>query len=70
MGIDSTNSIMIALSCASNVGAPLDLEIGPSMSWDMLPVLGKWVCSFLMLMGRLEFFSVLVLFTPAFWREN
>ncbi len=70
MGIDSTNSIMIALSCASNVGAPLDLEIGPSISWGGLPVLGKWVCTILMLMGRLEFFSVLVLFTPAYWKEN
>ncbi len=70
MGVDSTNSITIAMSCASNVGPTLGLEIGPTMSWDMLPDTAKWICSILMLMGRLEFFSVLVLFTPAFWKEN
>jgi len=70
MGIDSTNSVTIALSCASNVGPTLGLEIGPTMSWSGIPDAGKWICSILMLMGRLEFFSVLVLFTPAFWKEN
>lgn len=70
MGVDSTNSVTIALSCASNVGPTLGLEIGPTMSWSVLPVAGKWLCAVLMLMGRLEFFSVLVLFTKAFWREN
>lgn len=70
MGVDSTNAVTIALSCASNVGATLGLEIGPTMSWSVLPVAGKWLCAVLMLMGRLEFFSVLVLFTRAFWREN
>ena len=70
MGVDSTNAITIAFSCASNVGPTLGMEIGPTMSWSMLPDAGKWICSVLMLMGRLEFFSVLVLFTPAFWRAN
>lgn len=70
LGVDSTNSITIALSCASNVGPTLGLEIGPTMSWSVLPATGKWICSVLMLMGRLEFFSVLVLFTSAFWKEN
>lgn len=70
MGVDSTNSITIALSCASNVGPTLGLEIGPTMSWSVLPDIGKWICAVLMLMGRLEFFSVIVLFTSAFWKEN
>lgn len=70
MGVDSTNSITIAISCASNVGPTLSLEIGPTMSWSALPSAGKWLASMLMLMGRLEFFSVLVLFTKAFWRKN
>jgi len=70
MGVDSTNSMTIALSCASNVGPTLGLEIGPTMSWSILPDAGKWLCSVLMLMGRLEIFSVIVLFTPAFWRDN
>lgn len=69
-GIDSTNSITITLSCLGNVGPTLGLEIGPTMSWSQLPVFAKWMCSFLMLVGRLELFSVLVIFTPAFWKEK
>ena len=70
VGVDSTNSFTIALSCASNVGPTLGLEIGPTMSWSILPMGVKWILSALMLMGRLEIFTVLVIFTPAFWRNN
>lgn len=70
MGVDSTNSITIAISCASNVGPTLGLEIGPTMSWGILPDATKWLLSVLMLMGRLEIFTVIVLFTSAFWKEN
>ena len=69
-GVDSTNSITIALSCASNVGPTLSLDIGPSMSWAVLPATVKWLLSLLMLMGRLEIFTVVVLFTTSFWKEN
>ena len=69
-GVDSTNSITITLSCLGNVGPTLGLEIGPTMSWNELPDFAKWISSFLMLAGRLELFSVLVLFTPSFWKEN
>ena len=68
-GIDSTNSITIAISCASNVGPGLEM-IGPPMSWSVLPDITKWLLSGLMLMGRLEIFSVLVLFSPSFWKDN
>lgn len=70
MGIESTNAITIAISSASNVGPAFGGQIGPTMSWSILPDAAKWICSALMLMGRLEFFSVLVLFTPSFWKEN
>ena len=53
-GVDSTNSITIALSCASNVGPTLGLEIGPTMSWSILP----------------DVVTVVVLFTSAFWKDN
>ena len=69
-GIDNTNSITIALSCVSNVGPTLDTQIGPVMSWSALPDYIKWLLSLLMLMGRLEIMTVLVLFTRAFWQEN
>ena len=70
MGIDNTNAITITLSCIGNVGPTLGVEIGPTMSWSQLPDIAKWFCSLMMLIGRLEIFSVLVIFTPAFWKEN
>ena len=70
LGIDSTNAFTIAFSCASNVGPTLGLEIGPTMSWSHLPDVVKWLLSLLMLMGRLEILSVLVLFTRSFWRDK
>jgi len=69
-GVDNTNAVAISLSCISNVGPSLGTEIGPVMSWGQLPDYVKWLCSFLMLVGRLEIMSVLVLFTSAFWKEN
>ena len=69
IGLDSANSMVISLSCISNVGLPLNV-IGPDFTWSALPVLIKWICSVLMLMGRLEIFSVIVLFTRAFWKDN
>lgn len=69
MGIDNTNAITITLSTLGNVGPTLGTEIGPTMSWNDLPGVAKWICSVLMLMGRLEIFSVIVIFTPQFWKE-
>ena len=69
-GIDFTNSVTIALSLVSNVGAGLDTNIGPVMSWADLSDLLKWLSALLMLVGRLEIMAVLVLFTPSFWKEN
>ena len=68
--IDITKSIVIALSCVSNVGPDLSLEIGPTLTWGELPVYIKWTCTFLMLVGRLEIMSVLVLFTRTFWKDS
>ena len=70
MGVDKTNAVTISLSCISNVGPTLGTQIGPEMSWSQLPVLAKWMCSFLMLVGRLEIFSVLLLFSRSFWKDN
>ena len=69
-GVDATNSITIAFSLISNVGAGLDTNIGPQMSWADLGDGIKWLCSFLMLVGRLEIMAVLVLFTRGFWKRN
>ena len=69
-GIDFTNAATISLSLISNVGAGLDTNIGPVMSWADLSIGLKWLCSALMLVGRLEVIAVLVLFTRSFWKEN
>ena len=69
-GIDNTNAVTIALSCVSNVGPSLSNQVGPSISWAMLPIYIKWALCLLMLMGRLEIMTVLVLFTRSFWKEN
>ena len=69
-GVDNTNAITIVLSSIGNVGPTLGIEIGPTMSWSMLPVGIKWLCSALMLIGRLEIFTILVIFTPAFWKDS
>ncbi|MBQ3806088.1 MAG: TrkH family potassium uptake protein [Prevotella sp.] len=69
-GIDNTNAITITVSTLSNVGPTLGTEIGPTMSWNDLPDFAKWMCSLLMLMGRLEIFSVLIIFTPTFWKDR
>lgn len=68
--VDITNAIIIALGCICNVGPSLTNEIGEVASWAELPVYIKWTCSFLMLTGRLEIMSVLVLFTRQFWQDN
>ena len=69
VGTDITNSVIISLSCISNVGLPLN-ELGPEMTWNGMPLYIKWVCTGLMLLGRLEIFNVLILFTKAFWEDN
>ena len=70
VGIDNTKSVTIILSCIGNVGPSLSIDVGTSMSWATLPAAIKWMCMGLMLVGRLEIFSVLVIFTPTFWKES
>ena len=69
INIDITNSVVISLSCINNVGLPLN-ELGPDMTWNSMPIIIKWFCSLLMLMGRLEIFNVLILLTPSYWKDN
>lgn len=69
-GIDSTNSVVIALGCVSNVGLSLDNQVGPPILWSGMSDIVKWTLCLLMLMGRLEILTVLVLFTRTFWKEN
>ena len=61
-------SIGAAISALGNTGPALG-ELGPTSNWSGLPDSTKWIMSFLMLCGRLELFSVIVLFTAWAWRR-
>jgi trk system potassium uptake protein TrkH len=69
LGLDFESAIGVAASSLGNVGPALG-DFGPVDNFYNMPVLGKWWCSFLMLIGRLELFTVLILFTPFFWRNR
>ncbi len=69
-GIDTVNSAAIALSCVSNIGPSLANDVGANITWSAMPDYIKWILCLLMLMGRLEIMTVLVLFTRSFWKEN
>jgi len=67
--IDFMSSIGLSASSLGNVGPALG-NFGPVNNYATLPALGKWWASFLMLIGRLELFTVLILLTPFFWRNR
>ena len=69
MGLDFENAIGVAASSLGNVGPAIG-DFGPKSNFSQLPALGKYWSSFLMLLGRLELFTVLILFTPFFWKKN
>ena len=69
MGDGAEESMGCVISSIGNMGPGLG-ETGPAYSWNALPDAAKWLLSFLMLLGRLELFTVLLLFTPDFWKRN
>ena len=69
LGVGFSESVSTVISSIGNVGPGLG-SCGPAYSWNSLPDLAKWVLSFLMLIGRLELFSVLLLFYPGFWKNR
>jgi len=68
-GLGYDSSVGLAASSLGNVGPALG-DFGPVNNYAALPPLAKWWASFLMLIGRLELFTVLILFTPFFWRNR
>lgn len=69
MGLDFITAVSGAASAIANVGPGLGPVIGPAGTYASLPDAAKWMLCFGMLLGRLELFTVLVLLTPAFWRN-
>lgn len=68
LGIGFSESISIVISSMGNAGPGVG-AYGPIYSWNALPDMAKWMSSFLMLLGRLELFSVCLLFYPGFWKH-
>ncbi len=68
MGLDFISAIGVSASSLGNIGPALG-SVGPIENYSHLPQMAKWFSSFLMLLGRLELFTVLIIFSPAFWRK-
>ena len=69
MGLGLTEALSITISSIGNAGLALG-AFGPAYSWNGLPEAGKWLSSFLMLIGRLELFGILLMFSPSFWEKR
>ena len=67
-GLDFTSAFTAVIACINNTGPGLGV-VGPASNYGVLTNYEVWVCSFAMLLGRLEVFSLLILFTPQFWRK-
>jgi potassium uptake protein trkH len=67
-GLGFEESISSMVSCLGNVGPGLG-HLGPLDNYQSLPAFAKWFMSFAMLVGRLEIFTVLLIFTPNFWKR-
>ncbi len=67
-GLDLVSAATATIACINNTGPGLG-QVGPSGNYQGLSDFQTWVCTFAMLLGRLELLTVLVLFTPAFWRR-
>jgi trk system potassium uptake protein TrkH len=68
LGVDFLTAIGAVATCLGNVGPGLG-EVGPVDNFSHLPAAVKWILAFMMLTGRLELFTVLMLFNPGFWRK-
>jgi trk system potassium uptake protein TrkH len=68
LGNDFETSVGAVAATLGNIGPGIG-EVGPTFNYAEIQVAGKWYLSFLMLVGRLELFTVLVLFSPMFWRK-
>jgi len=67
-GLDFISAFSAIIACINNAGPGLGL-VGPSSNYGVLSNFQTWVCTVAMLVGRLEIFTVLILFTPQFWRR-
>ncbi|GAB4507311.1 MULTISPECIES: TrkH family potassium uptake protein [unclassified Allomuricauda] len=69
LGLDFVSAVGGSASSLGNVGPALG-SLNPVSNYNSLPAAGKWWCGFLMLLGRLELFTVLIVLTPYFWKKT
>ena len=69
LGMNFTEAYGAVVSCLGNTGPALG-SCGPAYSYSAIPTAAKWACSALMLTGRLELFTILLLFLPSFWKRH
>ena len=67
-GLDPVTAFTAVVACVNNIGPGLG-QVGPAGNYQGLNDFQTWVCTFAMLLGRLEMLSLLVLLTPSFWRR-
>ena len=67
-GLDAITAFSAAAASLNNLGPGLN-QVGPATTYAALTDFQTWVCTFAMLLGRLELFTLLIVFTPAFWRR-
>lgn len=67
-GLDLVSALGAIAATLGNIGPGLG-SVGPTDNYAHIPVIGKWILTFFMLAGRLEIYTVLILFAPSFWRK-
>ncbi len=67
-GLDPISSLSAIIACINNAGPGLN-QVGPATNYQSLNDFQTWICATAMLLGRLEVFTLIVLFTPTFWRK-
>ncbi len=68
LGLDFMTALGAVAASIGNIGPGL-ASVGPTDNYSQIPQIGKWVLSFLMLVGRLEIYPVIIFLSPSFWRE-
>lgn len=68
IGLDIVTAFGAVAATLGNIGPGLG-GVGPTDNYADIPAIGKWILSFFMLTGRLEIFTVIILFSPSFWRK-
>ncbi len=68
LGLDMPTAFGSVAATLGNIGPGLG-KVGPTDHYAHIPMIGKWLLSLLMLIGRLEVFTVIIIFYPAFWKK-